>query len=207
MSNYFKILLGLALSLFVITQIQPFLDLGIITLFLFVIELIIFIALIILVIIGWYKTSNYPSKSHKIVLVSILVLMGLIIYKPRGFITDELIYGEDVLYANSEGVASCTQSLSFKKDGKFLNKSVCFGTNREVGNYTYRNDTIYFDSLEKTQYKFGVIHRNDSILEMFLKQPLTDNDFDSTQFKNEHIQKKIEQSKSHQFKIYKLNGF
>ena len=138
MSKFFKIILGLSVSLFLLVQIQRFLDFGT---FIYVLYFL-FIAIIFMLFIGIYKWMNHPKRSHKIILWISSILLGLIIYKPFGLITDEMIYGEHVLYANEVGVASCSSSFSFKKNGIYVQESICFGTKRKVGKYTIKNDTI-----------------------------------------------------------------
>ena len=128
-------------------------------------------------------------------------MLGLIIYKPFGIINDKMIYGDNVLYAYSEGVASCSSSFSFKKNGIYIQKSICFGSNRKVGNYTLKNDTIYLDTTKINQYKFGLINRKDSIIDMFLSSPKTAKDFENLELDSSQIQKIIDKQKIHQFKI------
>lgn len=200
MSKCFKIVL------FSLIQIQRFFDLGLISFILYIIEIIIFIVVVILILIGLYKWMNNPIRSHIIALGISSVLLGLMINKPLGLIDDKMIYGENLLFAHEEGVASCTSSFEFKKNGKYLQKSICFGSNRNVGSYRISNDTIYLDTLQIDQYKYGVIHRKDSILEMYLAHRITIKDFKGIQIDSAQIQKKIEQSIKVSYKIYKLDG-
>ena len=117
-----------------------------------------------------------------------------------------MIYGGNLLFVHEEGVASCTSSFEFKKNGKYFQKSVCFGSNRKVGNYTINNDTIYLDTLQINQYKYGVIHRKDSVLEMYLTHPKTAKDFEDFKLDSAQLQKKIEYSTKKFYKIYEING-
>ncbi|RLZ09157.1 hypothetical protein [Faecalibacter macacae] len=206
MSKYFKLIFGLSMTLFLLIQVQGFFDLGLISFILYIIEVIIFIAVVILILIGLYKWMNNPIRFHIIILGISSILLGLIIYKPFGLIDDKMIYGENLLFVHEEGVASCTSSFEFKKNGKYFQKSVCFGINRKVGNYTINNDTIYLDTLQINQYKYGVIHRKDSVLKMYLTHPKTAKDFEDFKLDSAQLQKKIEYSTKKFYKIYEING-
>ena len=126
---------------------------------------------------------NNPIRSHLIILGITGILLGLIIYKPFGIINDKMIYGNDVLFAYQEGVASCSSSFSFKKNGIYIQEAFCFGLKRNVGNYTIKNDTIVMDTTKINHYKYGVINRKDSILEMYFLQPKTTKDFNQFKYK------------------------
>ena len=204
MSKFFKTILGLSVSLFLLVQIQRFLNFGTFTYVLYFIELVLFIAIIITLFIGIYKWMNNPNRSHKIILWISSILLGLIIYKPFGLITDKMIYGEHVLFAYEEGVASCSSSFSFKKNGIYIQESICFGTERKVGNYTIKNDTILLDTTKINQYKFGVINRKDSSLVMYLSHPRTIKDF-NPKMDSSFVKQKIKQSEKAYFKIYTIN--
>lgn len=205
MSKYFKLIFGLSISLFLLIQIQRFFDLGIISFILYIIEIISFIVVVILFLIGWYKWMNNPIRSHLIVLGLSSILLGLIIYKPLGFVDDKMIYGDDVLFVYKEGVASCSSSFSFKKNGIYIQESFCFGPSRKVGNYIAKNDTLYFDTLKINHYKFGVINRKDSVLGMYLTKPKTAKDFNHFKLDSAQLQKKINQSEIAYYKIYTIN--
>ena len=134
-------------------------------------------------------------------------MLGLIIYKPFGLIDDKTIYGENLLVAYQEGVASCTSRFEFKKNGIYLQKSKCFGNYRKVGSYTIINDTINFDTLKIDQYKYGVINRKDSVLKLYLTHPNTEKDFEHLNLDSVQIQKKINQSKQFNMKIIYSHDF
>lgn len=202
MSKFFKLILGFSVGLFLVIQVQYFLNLGIISFILYIIEIFFFIIILVMILIGIYKWMNNPIRSHKIALWISSILLGLTVYKPLGIIDDKMIYGDNLLFAYEEGVASCSSSFSFKTNGIYIQKSFCFGNRREIGNYTINNDSIFFDTNKINQYKYGVINRKNSTIEMFLSNPLTSKDFDSTQFKKEHIQRKIEKSISRKFQIH-----
>ncbi|QTV05428.1 hypothetical protein [Faecalibacter bovis] len=109
------------------------------------------------------------------------------------------------LFIYKEGVASCSSSFSFIKNGIYIQESFCFGPSRKVGNYIVRNDTLYFDTLKINQYKFGIINRKDSVLGMYLTKPRTAKDFNHFQLDSAQLQKKINQSEIAYYKIYTIN--
>ncbi|HEY4540630.1 MAG TPA: hypothetical protein VIG94_11570 [Faecalibacter sp.] len=205
MSKFFKFLLGCSIVLFLFIQFQRYFDLDFISILFYIIEIFILIFVLIMILIGIYKWMNNPKRSHKIVLWISSILLGLIIYKPFGLITDKMIYGENIMYAYEEGVASCSSSFSFKKNGIYIQESFCFGSRRNVGNYSITNDTIVLDTTKIKQFKYGVINRKDSILEMYLTHPKTAKDFENLGWGSLQIQKKIQQSISTKYKLNQLN--
>ena len=204
MSKFFKFLLWCSIVLFLFIQFQRYFDLDVISFLLYIIEIFILIVVLIMTLIGIYKWMNNPKRSHIIVLWISSILLGLIIYKPLGLIKDKMIYGENVLFAYEEGVASCSSSFSFKTNGIYIQESFCFGSRRNVGNYSINNDTIVLDTTKINQYKFGVINRKDSILEMYLSNPRTIKDF-NPKMDSSFVQQKIKQSEKAYFKIYSIN--
>ncbi|MBS7332791.1 MAG: hypothetical protein KIG88_04260 [Weeksellaceae bacterium] len=148
---------------------------------------------------------NNPIRSHLVALCISSIILGLIAYKPFGFINDKMIYGDDVLFVYNEGVASCSSSFSFKKNGIYIQESFCFGPRRKVGNYIVKNDTLYFDTVKINQYKFGVINRKDSVLGMYLTKPRTSKDFNHFKLDSTQLQKKINQYEIAYYKIYTIN--
>jgi len=64
MSKFFKLLLGLSFTLFILVQIQRFLNLGIFTYVLYLIELILSLIIIIMLFIGINKCMKNSIRSH-----------------------------------------------------------------------------------------------------------------------------------------------
>jgi uncharacterized protein with PQ loop repeat len=75
--------------------------------------------------------------------ISSIVLVLIYIY-PFGFMNfEKMIYDDNLLFARYEGVANGTVSLKFKKDNVFIEKSVFFGVEYNIGNYQIKNDTLF----------------------------------------------------------------
>lgn len=75
--------------------------------------------------------------------ISSIVLVLIYIY-PFGFMNfEKMIYDDNLLFARYEGVANGTVSLKFKKDDIFIEKSVFFGVENNIGKYEIKNDTIF----------------------------------------------------------------
>jgi len=206
MARSYKILLFSIILFFIFIQLERFLNLGFLSFVIIFVEVGLFIFFSVSVVFALYQSLKNNHLIHKIVTLVCTLFLIAIICKPRGFITDELVYGENIMYVYNEGVAGCASNLKFKRDGKYFNESICFGRSLNRGNYTYRNDTLYFDTLKINQYKYGVINRKDSLLLLFLNNPLTNKDFESIDFDSTIINKKIEKSKTISFKIKTLNG-
>lgn len=65
--------------------------------------------------------------------------------------------------AYREGVANCTTSISLKANGKFYERSMCFGVDKTNGVYSIAHDTVYFavvnPKLKPSRFQFGVIKK------------------------------------------------
>lgn len=85
--------------------------------------------------------------------ISSIVLVLIYIY-PFGFMNfEKMIYDDNLLFARYEGVANGTVSLKFKKDDIFIEKSVFFDVENNIGNYEIKNDTIFL--IFKKSSNFG----------------------------------------------------
>ncbi|RBA28665.1 hypothetical protein [Flavobacterium tibetense] len=85
--------------------------------------------------------------------ISSIVLVLIYIF-PFGFINfEKMIYDDNLLFTQYEGVANGTVSLKFKKDNIFIEKSVFFGVENNIGNYEIKNDTIFL--IFKKSSNFG----------------------------------------------------
>jgi hypothetical protein len=75
--------------------------------------------------------------------ISSIVLVLIYIY-PFGFMNfEKIIYDDNLLFTQYEGVANGTVSLKFKKDNIFIEKSVFFGVENNIGKYQIKNDTLF----------------------------------------------------------------
>lgn len=174
---------------------------------LYLLEIILFIGLIISTILKLYKYFDDDERNFKKgipVFISIIVLILVFLY-PSGIITDNTIYGKDKLFAFSEGTASCSISYHFKSDSIYIVNSFCFDSSRKLGKYYIKHDTIYFDTIQNKQYKYGTINRKDSVLELYYLEPQIFN-FDTLKVDSTIIKRKIENSKSYSFNISEINN-
>lgn len=113
--------------------------------------------------------EKFRSKDRNITVAVLTIVLALVIYKPWGIINFEKLEGKGLLIAEREGGGNCMTTISFKENGKFYAKSVCFGVKKTVGQYTIHNDTITFSNIKysrnKEYYEYAVIKAPDSLSE------------------------------------------
>ena len=68
---------------------------------------------------------------------------------PLGVIRNTDFDPEYYLVANREGAANCQTTIILGVDNTFVERSVCFGVDRELGTYKVKNDTAFltFDDI------------------------------------------------------------
>lgn len=127
------------------------------TLFLFLIFLILTISLIYQLTLA--IKENFKVKSRVMLAALMTVVLILTYFYPSGFINFEKLEGEDLLVASREGAANCMTIIKFKSNNTFQVRSVCFGIDVIRGEYVIKNDTIKFEKVnrEKKYYQFAVI--------------------------------------------------
>lgn len=142
------------------------------TLLLYPVLALIYVILFFITIYQLIKSfqNKFQEKDRNIQIIIVILVLFIVTIKPFGAINFERLYGRDVLIAYSEGVAGCGQTLKFKESNKYTYLSVCFDSERKIGKYEIKNDTIFFDKKDKNPYDFGIIE-NKSI--MFFKQDLS----------------------------------
>ena len=111
--------------------------------------IVVFIVLAILLIRQIYLLvkERFTNKPRFFLVGTVLMILMLVYYKPRGLVNFDRLEGQDVLVAQRKGVASCMTTLKLKEDFTFKEKSVCFGVEEHRGTYRISNDTIYFSYL------------------------------------------------------------
>lgn len=109
-------------------------------------------------------SEKFKSSSRTFLLVMLTLVVGLTIYKPSGLINFDKLEGKDLLVAQREGAANCMITLKLKENSVFVKRSVCFGIDKIKGEYSLKNDTIWFSNTNKGVdfHEFGVIRENDS---------------------------------------------
>jgi hypothetical protein len=84
--------------------------------------------------------------------ISSIVLVLIYIY-PFGFMNfEKMIYDDNLLFAQYEGVVNGTVSLKFKKDDIFIEKSVFFGVENNIGKYQIKNDTLFLEFKKSSNF-------------------------------------------------------
>ncbi|MFT3919554.1 hypothetical protein [Cloacibacterium sp.] len=156
----------LTLILFLIMNTSYFWEgeFGIFTIPIFIILFILFFLLLLELIRQIYISirDKFTEKRRNYLLTFMFIILTLIFIKPRGIINFEKLEGENVYFAQAEGVANCTSTLKLKKTNKFIYESICFGMEKTKGNYIIKNDSIYFKNFNKNkfQFNFGIINGN-----------------------------------------------
>jgi hypothetical protein len=122
-----------------------------------------FIVLTIILIIQIVKLiRNKFSKRITIINCAILTItLILTIIFPFGILDSNKFEGKNLIFAQYEGVANCTESLKIKEKNRFIQSSVCFGKDDYSGNYEIRGDTIklFYDKKSSfdSKYAYGII--------------------------------------------------
>jgi len=103
---------------------------------------------------------NIRKRVYLTVLMAIVLASAFIL--PLGLINYEIFESETILNANREGAANCTTIFKLNKDHTFKEKNICFGITEITGNYSYINDTIFFEKInlgrnENKYYEFAII--------------------------------------------------
>lgn len=86
---------------------------------------------------------------------------------PNGLITFATFESDNLLIAQREGAANCMTTLKLKTNNTFTETNVCFGVTQTTGNYSFKNDTIFFEKVslgrhEDDFFKFAVIKKRET---------------------------------------------
>jgi hypothetical protein len=131
--------------------IMTFLILG-----LFVLALVFLFQLIIL-------TKAKFKDRDRVLSTSILGFVLLFtIFFPFGIERSLIPEEPNLVYAQYEGVANCTETLKLKAESRFNHTSICFGVEHYKGKYRISGDTIHLiyegHSPLESKNAYGVIH-------------------------------------------------
>lgn len=107
------------------------------------------------------------SRSKRVLVAVMTILLALTIYRPFGIINFESNDGSTLLEAKREGAANCMTTFKLKANGRFSERSVCFGITNTNGNYLLKADTVFFSAVEpgraeEEYYQFAVIKNSGS---------------------------------------------
>jgi len=145
-------------------KLPGFWDMGMMALLIigFLSLIVVLLVQIVLIIIGRFK--NKEKNISTVVLASVLLLSILF---PYGIVDSATFEEPNVIYAQYEGVANCTETLKIKKSGQFKHSSICFGVDEYEGTYKIIGDTLklQYESKAPLQSKlaYGII-KLDSIV-------------------------------------------
>lgn len=112
--------------------------------------------------------KDIKPKKDLGVLLFVAFVLGTSFLFPSGMIP---IFKESssrsILTASAEGAANCMSTFYLLDEMHFAENTVCFGSNHLSGNYTKRNDTLFFEVTEPGRanhpyFQFAVF-RNDSV--------------------------------------------
>ena len=128
---------------------------------------ILFITLCIVLIVQFRKIVQEKFKNrNRIMNICFFIISIFLTYTyPFGFINfKKIIYGDDIFYAQYEGVANGTINLKLKKDNYFIERSVFWGAEKEFGKYKIKNDTLFFEFNNKSNFNqknsFGLLEKS-----------------------------------------------
>jgi len=99
--------------------------------------MVILLVQIVLIIIDRFK--NKKKNISTAILASVIFLSILF---PYGIVDSATFEEPNVIYAQYEGVANCTETLKIKKSGRFKHTSICFGVDEYAGTYKINGDTL-----------------------------------------------------------------
>jgi hypothetical protein len=72
-----------------------------------------------------------------------------------------MLSSDPLFLAQRENVASCFFQFMLLKDEKYQHQSICFRVQKFKGDYTFKNDTLFFDNKvypidQKMFYKYTI---------------------------------------------------
>lgn len=166
-----KVVLITTLIFFIIVNTSYFWmkEIGVLAMVAFIFLALAFIVLGIVLLFQLYYAAieNFKDKGRNITIGLLTAVLLLTYFKPEGIIEfEKLLEGKDLLIAQREGAANCTNTMKLTDNGKFIEKSVCFGIAENKGDYQIKNDTIFFKNVsigtdQKYYYQFAVIKPSD----------------------------------------------
>jgi hypothetical protein len=109
--------------------------------------------------------EKFNDRQRIVVLTIITLVLILTFFRPFGLIDFDRLQGADLLVASREGGGNCKTTFKLKENNRFVERSVCFGVTEIKGTYKLKNDTIYFENVDrgrqKNEYhKFAVIKQS-----------------------------------------------
>jgi len=107
-----------------------------------------------LVRLGQTVFNKFRIKKYNISTLIIAAVIAFNILFPFGVIRGHDLDPETFIKASREGAANCTTNLILGMDNSFIERSVCFGVDRNAGSYRISDDTVYLTF--NNESNFGV---------------------------------------------------
>lgn len=114
---------------FLLTMIFGFI--GLILAFVFVLKL------------GGLFIDKFKNQNNNISVIVIGSVLIFYFFFPFGLVRNSDFDPEYYLVANREGAANCQTTIILGIDSTFIERSVCFGVDKNSGTYTIKNDTAF----------------------------------------------------------------
>lgn len=146
-----KTALFLTILLFLIENTRYFWEeeFATVTLLIYLFLSLLYICLIGL-IIYFFITSifeKFKNKHTNWTLGIMAFVLALNFFKPYGLIEDEQFESKNLLIAQRESDANCRTIIKLKANNNFVEEVSCFGIKQTEGEYTIKNDTIFFSNI------------------------------------------------------------
>lgn len=163
-----KLFFGISLILFITVNTNYFWRVWLDSFFMFFIEIIVFLGLLIFALIQLVKIvgESYKNKIRIILTFGLSLILTSSYFYPTGLINFSKYEAEDIIVARRIGTPThCQTILQFKSNNRFFERYYCFGFEEYRGNYMIENDTIRFtyDKTLSTRERttIGIIELND----------------------------------------------
>lgn len=133
---------------------------------------LVFLTLVIQVCRQIYFSAREKFEDRQRVVLAgyMIMVLGLSLFFPRGFVDFGRLNGKDLLVAQREGVANCMTTLVLKENGTFRELNVCFGITTITGTYSLKGDTIFFHNVlsreeRESYYRYALVKYWDDKIE------------------------------------------
>ena len=95
------------------------------------------------------------------------LLLTLAVLFSLGIISLEFLEVKSLLIAQAKGAVGCTTTFQLKANGRFKEKSICFGVSEIRGNYRIAGDSIFFENVaigrgEDDYFDFAILESKGS---------------------------------------------
>jgi len=113
--------------------------------------------------LGRLFVDKFKNKENNISVIIIGSILTFCFLFPFGLIRQSIFDPPIFLSASREGAANCTTNVILGTDNSFIERSVCFGVDRNSGTYKVKNDTVFLTFENQSNFgekeSFGIIER------------------------------------------------